>query len=158
LLIARDRDIVDSIKAGTGSYATITDPQTGSSRRATPSDYFGLAQRSRHQLNTRLFYSYPQWGLTAGARANYFSKAGFADQNGNGYIDKYDQFAPAYCLLAFSLEKSLLKARLAIQLSVENAGNYTNALVAGQPGRQFFAGLRWNWNKKTINQSSIKEQ
>jgi len=148
LLYAKDRDIIDSIRAGTGNYGVITDPHTGSSRRAIPGDYFGLMQRSRHQMNTRLFYRYPAWGMTAGARANYFSKAGFADLNGNGYIDKYDQFAPAYCLLAFSLEKSLLKEQLAIQLSVENATNYTNALIAGQPGRQFFAGLRWNWDKK----------
>lgn len=158
LLYAKDRDIIDSIKAGTGNYGMITDPHTGSSRRAAPKDYIGLTQRSRHQLNTKIFYRYPDWGLTAGARANYFGKAGFADQNGNGYIDRYDQFAPSYCLLSFSLEKSLLKERLAIQLSVENAGNYTNALVAGQPGRQLFAGVRWNWDKKTINQSSIKDQ
>jgi outer membrane receptor for ferrienterochelin and colicins len=158
LLYARDRDIIDSIKAGTGSYGTITDPQTGIVRRATPGDYFGLVQRSRHQLNTKLYYHFPSWGLIAGARANYFGKAGFADQNGNGYIDRYDQFAPAYCLFSFSLEKSLLKERLSIQMSVENATNYTNALIAGQVGRQLFAGLRWNWDKRTINQSSIKEQ
>jgi outer membrane receptor for ferrienterochelin and colicins len=158
LLYAKDRDIIDSIKTGTGSYGTIADPHTGVARRATPKDYFGLAQRSRHQLNTKIYYHFSAWGLTAGARANYSGKAGFADQNGNGYIDRYDQFAPAYCLLSFSLEKSLLKERLAIQLSVENATNYTNALIAGQAGRQLFAGLRWNWDKRTINQSSIKEQ
>jgi outer membrane receptor for ferrienterochelin and colicins len=146
LLDAKDKDIIDSIKAGAGNYGEITDPR-GVSHRAAPADYVGLQQRSKHQLNAKLFYTLPWWGLAAGARANYLSKAGFADLNGNGYIDRYDQFVPAYCLLAFSLEKTLRNPRLTVQVSVENAANYTNALVAGQPGRQFFAGLRWNWNK-----------
>ncbi|HVU57583.1 MAG TPA: TonB-dependent receptor [Puia sp.] len=157
LLYAKDKDIIDSIKAGAGAYGVITNPYTGVVRPAAPADYFGLEQRSRHQLNVKLFYTLPWWGLSAGARANYVSKAGFADQNGNGYIDKYDQFIPAHCLLAFSLEKTFLQPRLVLQLSVENATNYTNALVAGQPGRQFFAGLRWNWNK-TIDQSLINKE
>jgi outer membrane receptor for ferrienterochelin and colicins len=155
LLYAKDKEVIDSIKAGSGSYATLTDPATGVSRRATVKDYFGLPQRSRHQFNAKLLYQYPYWGLTVGARANYFSKSGFADVNGNGYIDQYDQFAPAYCILSFSLEKSILKERLSVQVSTENVTNYTNALIAGQPGRQFFAGLRWNWAKKVNNQSPI---
>lgn len=156
LLYAKDKDIIDSIKAGAGNYATLTDAG-GVGHRATPADYFGLQQRSRHQLNAKLFYTLPWWGLSAGARANYLSKAGFADQNGNGYIDRYDQFVPAYCLLAFSLERSFRNPRLTLQVSVENAAGYTNALAAGQPGRQVFAGLRWNWNKVN-NQSPINEQ
>jgi outer membrane receptor for ferrienterochelin and colicins len=148
LLYAKDRDIIDSIEAGVGNYASVRNPKTGDQARATPSDYIGLVQRSRHQVNVKIYYHLPWWGIVAGGRANYFSKAGFADLNGNGYIDRYDQFAPAHCLLAFSLEKSLTKYGLTLQASVENAGGFTNALVAGLPGRQYFASLRWSWTKK----------
>jgi len=158
LLYAKDRDIIDSIRAGKGTYASIRDPATGATRPSTVSDYIGLVQRSRHQANVRLFYHSPLWGIVAGVRANYFSRAGFADLNGNGYIDRYDEFTPAYCLLAFSLEKELTKWGLTLQASVENAGGFNNALVAGQPGRQYFGGLRWNWDKKNTNLSRIKNQ
>ena len=156
LLYAKDKDIIDSIKAGVGDYGTLIDPG-GVRRRATPADYFGLQQRSRHQLNGKVFYTLPWWGVSTGVRANYLGRAGFTDRNGNGYIDRYDQFVPAYCLLAFSLEKTFINPRLSVQVSVENATNYTNAFVSGQPGRQFFAGLRWNWNK-TDNQSLINKE
>ncbi len=156
LLYAKDKDIIDSIKAGVGNYGTVTDPG-GNKHRAAPADYFGLQQRSRHQLNGKLFYTLPWWGISTGVRANYLGRAGFTDRNGNRYIDKYDQFVPAYCLLAFSVEKAFAHPRLTVQASVENATNYANALVAGQPGRQFFAGLRWSWTR-TNHQSLINKE
>lgn len=108
-------------------------------------DYFGLAQRSRHQANIRLFYYAPVWGLRASARFNYLSRQGLNDTNGNGYIDGHDQFAPAYGIVSFSVEKEVLKKKLSVQAGVDNVFGYTNELVAGQMGRQISGGVRWNF-------------
>ena len=147
LLYAKDRDILDSIKAGTGNYAQIRNPQTGVVRPSEASDYFGLIQRSRHQANIRLLYLLPDWGMTASARLNYLSRAGFNDLNGNGFIDRYDQYVPAYGIVSFSLEKDVWKKRLSVQAGVDNVAGYTNALLAGQPGRQVTGGIRYNFKK-----------
>jgi outer membrane receptor for ferrienterochelin and colicins len=99
-------------------------------------------QRSRHQANIRLFYRVPEWGFTASARLNYLSRSGFSDANGNGFIDRYDQYIPAYSIVSFSLEKEVWR-RLSVQAGVDNVTGYTNSLLAGQPGRQITGGVRW---------------
>lgn len=147
LLYAKDRDVIDSIKAGTGSYGTIRNPLTGAERRSVTGDYFGLIQRSRHQVNLRVFYSLPVQGLSASVRVNYFGRAPFADQNGNGFVDQYDQFVPGYALVSFGVEKDVLRGRLSVQAGVDNIGGYTNALLPGQWGRQISGGLRWKFSK-----------
>ncbi|MBS1664388.1 MAG: TonB-dependent receptor [Bacteroidetes bacterium] len=137
LLYAKDRAVADSVKG---------------------KDYFGLAQRSRHQANIRLFYYAPVWGLRASARFNYLSRAGLNDTNGNGYIDSHDQFAPGYGIVSFSVEKEVWKKRLSIQAGVDNVAGYANELVTGQMGRQITAGVRWTFNEKKLRSAQLGEK
>lgn len=145
LLYAKDRGVIDSIKAGVWPYKTIRDNNTGESRVAVVSDYFGLENRSRHMLNARVFYEYAPWGITASCRANYRGRYGFDDANGNRYIDRYDTYVDGYFLLFTSLEKKLCNKHLSLQLTADNVLDYTDMKMPAQPGRIIMAGITWRF-------------
>ncbi|WP_343670393.1 TonB-dependent receptor [Chitinophaga sp.] len=148
LLYAKDRGIMDSIRAGAYPYNKIRNNNTGETRASKVSDYIGLENRSRHMLNLRVFYEYAPWGISATFRANYKSRSGYDDANNNRFLDTYDTFIDAYCLVYASIEKKLCKGHLAVQITADNLMNYTDMLMPGQPGRILMAGLKWRLFKQ----------
>ncbi|WPV67646.1 TonB-dependent receptor [Chitinophaga sp. LS1] len=148
LLYAKDRGIMDSIRTGAYPYNKIRNNNTGETRASKVSDYIGLENRSRHMLNLRVFYEYAPWGISATFRANYKSRSGYDDANNNRFLDTYDTFIDAYCLVYASIEKKLCKGHLAVQITADNLMNYTDMLMPGQPGRILMAGLKWRLFKQ----------
>ena len=70
-------------------------------------DYFGLLNRSRHMINFKLSYRLEKWNLESNIRANYRSKFGLYDSNGNGYLDTYDTFVSGYSIFDFAINKTI---------------------------------------------------
>ncbi|MVT09815.1 TonB-dependent receptor plug domain-containing protein [Chitinophaga tropicalis] len=147
LLYAKDRGIMDSIRAGGYPYNKIRNSNTGETRASRVSDYIGLENRSRHMINLRCFYEYAPWGVSATFRVSYRSKAGYDDANNNRFLDRYDTFIAGYSMLYASLEKKLFQSHLSIQVTADNLTNYTDMLMPGQPGRILMAGLKWRFFK-----------
>jgi outer membrane receptor for ferrienterochelin and colicins len=146
LLYAKDRTVIDSIKAGTGAYARVYNPNTSESRRSTVSDYFGLTNRSRHMANIRFSYEYEPKAITASFRVNYRGKYGFSESNrNNGFLDPYDTYVDAFFLFNASVQKTLLNKHFAIQLTADNILNYRAELMPGQPGRMILVGLNYRF-------------
>jgi outer membrane receptor for ferrienterochelin and colicins len=146
LLYAKDRGVIDSIKAGTGNYARVYDPNLGADRRSKVSDYFGLTNRSRHMANIRFSYEYEPKGITGTFRVNYRGKYGFLESNrSNGFLDPYDTYVKSFFLLNASVQKTLLNKHMAIQLTADNILNYRDMLMPGQPGRMILAGLNYRF-------------
>lgn len=146
-LVARSRDVEDSIAAGNGAYSKVrTDKGI---RAAVKSDYFGLPNRSRHMANAQVYYTYRPWKLSASVRGNYRSRYGFLDIDNNGYIDNYDVFVRGFVLLSVSLQKTLLKEKLTLKFLVDNITNYTDYLVPAQPGRMFMGGFSYRFGGKS---------
>lgn len=148
-LIAKDKGVIDSIKAGSSkyghlNYGTIT---------ATPRDYFNLPGRSRHSANVQVFYELRPWAMTYSLRASYRGKYGFMDRDNNGYIDPHDVFVNGYFLLNASVQKHLLQKRLTLQLTIDNIFNYTDYLMPAQPGRMVLAGATWRFAAHHINET-----
>ncbi|WPQ63147.1 TonB-dependent receptor [Chitinophaga sancti] len=148
LLYAKDKGIMDSIRTGAYPYNKIRNNNTGETRASKVSDYIGLENRSRHMLNLRVFYEYAPWGINTTLRANYKSRSGYDDANNNRFLDTYDTFIDAYCLVYASIEKKLCKGHLAVQITADNLMNYTDMLMPGQPGRILMAGLKWRLFKQ----------
>ncbi|RFM34549.1 TonB-dependent receptor plug domain-containing protein [Chitinophaga silvisoli] len=148
LLYAKDRGIMDSIRMGAYPYNKIRNNNTGETRASKVSDYIGLENRSRHMLNLRVFYEYVPWGVSATIRANYKSRSGYDDANNNRFLDTYDTFIDAYCLVYASVEKKFCKGHLAVQFTADNLMNYTDMLMPGQAGRILMAGLKWRLFKQ----------
>lgn len=147
-LVAKNKDIIDSIKQGIGAYAKVR--ANNGIRTATTADYFGLPNRSKHMLNLQVYYTYAPWGITASVRANYRGKYGFLDIDNNGYIDTYDVFVDGYTLVNASLQKTLLKRKLTVRVAVDNISNYTDYLMPSQPGRTIMAGFSYIFTKGAI--------
>lgn len=147
LLYAKDRGIMDSIRAGGYPYNKVRNSNTGETLNAKVSDYIGLENRSRHMANLRVFYEYAPWGINASFRLTCRSRAGYDDANNNRFLDRYDTFIAGYAMLYASLEKKFCKDHLSLQLTADNLTNYTDMLMPGQPGRILMAGLKWRMFK-----------
>lgn len=134
-LLAKDRDVLDAIDAGT-LYRRVD----GRDRRVTRADYGGLMNRSRHAWMLRLAYNRP--GFTASLRGQYRSRYGFGDANGNLILDTDGEYVPGYWLWHATLTKDL-GARFSVQAGARNLLGETNhEMVPSLSGRLLFAGLR----------------
>lgn len=145
-LVAKSRDVEDSIRNGTGAYGKVRSDH--GIRAATSADYFGLPNRSRHMATMQVYYTFRPWALHTSLRASYRSRYGFLDIDNNGYIDHYDIFVKGYTLLYLSIQKPLLKEKLLLKLSIDNIGNYTDYLMPAQPGRVFMGGVSYRFGAR----------
>lgn len=145
-LVAKDKGIIDSIKAGQGKYSKVR--AHNGIRESRAADYFNLPNRSRHSAGVQVFYDCQPLGLGFSFRGNYRGKYGFLDIDNNGYIDPYDVYVKGFFLCYASVQKKLLQDRLTIQASIDNIFDYTDYLMPAQPGRMLMAGISWRFIKK----------
>jgi outer membrane receptor for ferrienterochelin and colicins len=149
LLYAKDRGVIDSIKAGTGNFANLHNPNTAQDRRSTTADYFGLTNRSRHMANLRFAYEYAPKSITASLRINYRGKYGFMEAGRpNGFLDPYDTYVSGYFLFNASLQKTIMNKHLSVQLTADNFLNYRDALMPAQSGRAVLIGMNYRFFKQ----------
>lgn len=161
LLYAKDKDVIANIESG-GVYSYYRDPATLETKRLTVSEYYGLANRSRHTGNIKLFYRNPNNGLEASLRAIYRGRYGAgslqgnvqgitippSDRNNNGILDVYDNFVKGYVLVNFSVAKTFHE-KLRLQTGVDNLFNYTNpGYIPNLPGRQFYVSIGYSFHQK----------
>ncbi|MDX2061552.1 MAG: TonB-dependent receptor [Bacteroidia bacterium] len=126
-----DLSVLEGLEAGT--YFRRTDQ--GRDVRLERSDYFGLAGRSTHSANARLFYQAPTTGWEGSLRVLYRSRFGLGDTNGNAILDDYDTFAAGYATVNLNVGKTLWR-HLTLQLGADNLLGYTDpAFLPTQPGR-----------------------
>ena len=148
-LIAKDLSVLDSIRAGNYPYnKLIINPATGESWSPTARDYWGIEDRSRHMVNLKALYVYRPWDMSFNVRANIRGKYPFQETTTNQFIDKYDAFVPDHTLLNLTIEKRLLKNRLALRLIADNILDFTHEYMPGQPGRVILGGLSYRWFKE----------
>lgn len=149
LLYAVDKGVIDSIKNGTGLYASVYDLDVNNQpRRSTRKDYFGLNNRSRHMANIKFSYAHEHSGITGTFRVNYRSKYGFSeDGQANKFLDPYDTYVRSYFLLNAAIQKTFYNKHLQFQLTADNLMNYRDQLMPAQQGRALIAGVRWRFFK-----------
>lgn len=147
LLYAIDRGVIDSIKNETGLFAQVYDTEINSLRKSERSDYFGMANRSRHMANIKFIYEHKA-GFTGSFRINYRSKYGFMEANrANNFIDNYDTFVSGYFLFNLSIQKTLLNKHLSLQLTADNIFDYRDQLMPAQQGRAIIGGITYRFFK-----------
>ena len=150
-LIARDKEQEALIKSGTVYFRPTPN---SSSQRLTINSYIGLANRSRHTANVKLFYENDKHDFDANLRAIYRSKYALYDSNNSqGIIDKFDNFVIGNLLVNASLSKSIDKIAV-LQLGVDNLFNTTgsknrdlfpNTDAVLNVGRTFFGSIQINF-------------
>ena len=114
-LVTADKDELKKIKAG-NEYAR--DIHTNTVYIMHRSDYAGLPNRSAHMANLKLFYDNADNGWTFSIRGIYRSRWGTTDQDGNGIINRSDEFAKGFVEANISAAKMIKTFRF--QVGVDN--------------------------------------
>lgn len=115
------------------------------------SDYFGLANRSKHTANLKLFYENFEHDFSVNTRVLFRSKYALIDTNNNeGIIDNYDKFVAANAIVNMAVQKNFYR-NVSLQVGVdnlfsstgsENANNFQNLDTALRLGRTIYTRLQ----------------
>lgn len=144
-LMTADKEDIKRIKEGT---VFTRDLQTNESHQVKRRDYAGLPNRSAHMANAKLFYEDPKSGWTGSFRVIYLSRRGTFDKEGNGIINREDEFAHGYTVVNLTGGKTIRNFR--VQAGIDNLLNYKDKLnLPGQPGIQPYISLSYSFIKKS---------
>jgi outer membrane receptor for ferrienterochelin and colicins len=145
-LEAYDQDVLDQIKAG---KVFTKDPETNLTKVLKRSDYGGLLGRSKYTYNIRLNYNEEKTGINTSVRAIYRGRYGYKDSDGNGIVNRDDEYTNGYMLINVSVSKLFMKDALRLQLTVQNLFNHKDPqVILNLPGRLIYAGVAYNFNKQ----------
>jgi outer membrane receptor for ferrienterochelin and colicins len=150
-LIAKDKDQEKLIKSGSIYYRKTP---SSSSQKLLIEDYVGLANRSKHTANLKLFYQNYKHNFNANIRAVYRSKYALYDTNNSQQIiDIYDNFVKGNVLVNASFSKSI-HSIAEFQFGIDNVFNsngiqneklFPNNDSVLRVGRTFFGRIQINF-------------
>ena len=137
-LITADKSVLHEIRAG---RVFKRDASTGISSQLDRTGYAGLPGRSSHMANLKLFYGSEADKWSANLRMIWRSRWGTSDLDGNGLINRDDEFARGY--LQVNLAGGFRVNRmLHVMAGVDNLFNYSDPYnLPGQPGINPFVRL-----------------
>lgn len=140
-LYAVDKEVLAAIKAG-GYFQR--DQETNMVSRMRPSDYGGLTNRSRHNANLKLTYE-TESGFFMTLRTLYRSRWGVADADGNGIINRADEFALGY--VQFNASTGFkIGDQWKLLGGLDNIFNYRDVqFLPGNPGRAGYIDVQFNF-------------
>jgi len=146
-LMTADKSDIQRIKRGDVFARSL---QTGEAYRVKKSDYAGLPNRSKHMINAKLFYKNEKKGWSASIRVIYKSRWGTYDKDGNGIINREDEFAKGAALFNLTAAKTINAFRL--QAGIDNLLNYKDELnLPAQPGIQPYVAIQYSFIKNKNN-------
>ena len=144
-LVTADKDVLDDIKAG---LVFTRDAQTGISRKISRSEYAGLPNRSKHMANIKLFFESADAKWFATARAIWRNRWGTTDVDGNGIINRDDEFANGFVTINMSGGRQFNNG-IRLMAGVDNLFNYQDPVnLPGQPGYQWYASISYDFLQK----------
>jgi len=142
-LEAKDKDILSQIESGK-MYKR--DPITYQSSVVKKADYFGINNRSKHTINTKILWTNEAKGWNAFVRFVYRGKFGFTDVNGNNIADDQRELVHGFWMTNIAASKNIIQ-KISLQVGVENLMDYTNAAqLPNISGRIFFVNLNFSFN------------
>lgn len=144
-LIARDKAIIEDIKAGT---VYRRNPQTLASELVTMQHYGGLFNRSAHTANFKINYDNTNTGWAASLRVIYRGRYGLYDTNGNLILDDASEYVKGYTLLHLTASKTF-KQTWRVQAGCDNVLGYRNtAQIPTIAGRLWWVSVAYFFNKQ----------
>lgn len=138
LLFAKDKEAEKAFENG---EVFAREAPNSPSFQLDKEDYFGLFNRSRHMANIKVFYSIPQWNLSANLRGTYRSKYGILDSNSNGFLDRYDDFVEGYSIWDIAINKMFF-SKYTMAFGIDNILDFKDAQnISNIPGRILYGKL-----------------
>lgn len=140
-LYAADKDVLSAIRKGSVYQRDLVSGQVYRMRIA---DYGGLPNRSRHNANLKLTFENAS-GVFATTRVIYRSRWGTNDLDGNGLINRSDEYAKGYVQLNLSAGFSFSK-KFRIMGGIDNLLGYKDIqFLPGNPGRVGYLDIQLNF-------------
>lgn len=149
-LEAKDKEELNKVKSGTVFIRNENLQQV----RINESNYFGLANRSKHTANAKIFYTNDEHQFSTNLRALYRSKYALFDTNNSAnIIDEFDSFVAGNVQINMAIEKTILQ-QVHLQLGIDNLFNeqgrnntelFPNNDAVLFVGRNFYARARYNF-------------
>ncbi len=142
-LLSGDASELDKIEQG----KVFTRDNNGYSKRLSMSDYVGLPNRSKHQLNLKFQYQKEQTFATL--RALYRSSWYVTDTDGNGLFNKGDAKATGFVQLNATVGLRIAK-KITVQLGCNNLLNYKDPInMPNFFGRSGFIAINYSIKQST---------
>ena len=141
-------DKADLVRIKEGSVFT-RDLATNETYKVKRAEYAGLANRSAHMANAKLFYEEAKTGWSGSFRVIYRSRWGTFDRDGNGLINRSDEFAKGFAQLNLAIGKTIRSFYL--QAGIDNLLDYKDELnLPAKPGIQPYVNIVYSFikNKK----------
>ncbi len=141
-----DKETIKKIKERTVFTRNLLSNETYAVSR---NDYAGLPNRSAHMVNAKLFYENQLSDWSGSVRLIYQNKWGTFDKDGNGIINRSDEFAKGFSIVNITVSKTMQSFRFLA--GVNNLFNYKDVLnQPGQPGIQPHLSIFYSYktNKK----------
>lgn len=155
LLQTADRAVLADIRAG---KVFGRDAETGQARRLDRGDYAGLPGRSRHMANLKVFRESADGRWNANIRLLYRSRWGATDRDGNGIINRPDEFARGYLQVNVAAGVRW-RHGLSLQGGVDNLTDYRDPLqLPGLPGINPYLTLSWAMGRSVSSNSEKNPQ
>jgi outer membrane receptor for ferrienterochelin and colicins len=137
-LYTADKEVLEAIQSGKVFARSL---ETGLASRMKFSDYGGLPNRSKHTANIKLTYENAKEQFMT-VRAIYRSRWGTFDADGNGLINRADEFAKGYVQINLSAGFPIGK-RVKWMAGMDNLFNYKDIInLPGNPGRCGYMDLQ----------------
>jgi outer membrane receptor for ferrienterochelin and colicins len=138
-LYAADKEVLQSIKKGEVFQRSLA---TGQAYRMSLSDYGGLSNRSRHSANLKISAENAR-GYFSTIRLIYRNRWGTADLDGNGLINRADEYAKGYLQVNTSLGLPV-GSHWKFMAGIDNLFNYRDLqFLPGNPGRTAYADIQF---------------
>ena len=140
-LMTADKDVLDEISSG---KVYMRDIKTGLSSRLTARQYAGLPGRSKHMLNLKFFMESKDQRWFMNSRLMYRSRWGTTDLDGNGIINREDEFAKGYIQANLAGGRNFRNG-VRLGAGVDNLFNYRDpANLPGLPGASWYISLSFD--------------
>ena len=144
-LMTADKADLQNIKEGS---VFTRDDATNEVKKLKRADYAGLPNRSAHLANAKLFYENDLNGWSGSLRTLFIGRWGTYDKEGNGVINRDDEFAQGYLLINLAIGKKIKNLR--VQAGADNILNHRDKTnLPGEPGVQPYISLSWSFINKT---------
>jgi outer membrane receptor for ferrienterochelin and colicins len=138
-LYTADKDVLQSIKKGEVFQRSLT---SGQAYRMNRSDYGGLPNRSRHTANLK-FNAENAKGYFSTIRIIYRSRWGTSDLDGNGLINRADEYAKGNVQVNTSIGLPL-NSHWKCMAGIDNLFNYKDIqFLPGNPGRTAYLDIQF---------------
>lgn len=142
--------ITPKIQAGIGfQYLNAYDIESRKNAQDNHKKDYGLFNRSKYSGNIKFSYMLSK-NIEASIRGIWRSKYGYIDKDGDGLLNRDDEYLPGYFTVNAGVNTYLIQNKIKLNFSIYNLTDYTSPYLTSLPGRSFSITLIYNYSNQQM--------